>query len=156
MDSGLRVLLNPSGGVTSGYRLTGRAAMIRAASVIASFFFFTMAFAQGVFAQGAPAMPETSRAQVREDMTNAASLLWSSIVGETSRVENLVRYSRQDLLSLSLNDEARRDWVYWPAAYVRRTAGHGTGTVDLNSQYFGLPQSRAHHATRTDSRFARG
>ena len=92
--------------------------MIRAASVIASFFFFTMAFAQGVFAQGAPTMPETSRAQVREDMTNAASLLWSSIVGETSRVENLVRYSRQDLLSLSLNDEARRDWVYWPRERV--------------------------------------
>jgi len=106
---------NPNGGVRSdkAFRELGRLEMGRAILGISAFFFFITCFGQSV-----PEMSEPDRAQVREDMTHAASLLWSSISGEASRVENLVRYSRQDLLSLSLHDEARRDWVYWPRERV--------------------------------------
>jgi len=115
LDSDFMCPTNPNGGVRSdkAFRELGRLEMGRAILGISAFFFFVTCFGQGV-----PEMSEPDRAQVREDMTHAASLLWSSISGEASRVENLVRYSRQDLLSLSLHDEARRDWVYWPRERV--------------------------------------
>ncbi len=39
----------------------------------------------------------------------------------TNRVERLVGYSREALLSLPADDDARRDWVYWPRFRVGLT-----------------------------------
>lgn len=87
--------------------------MTRATSAFAGL--FCLWLAQATLAQS-PEMSESSRIAVTEDMVNAASQLWSSITGEETIVESLVQYSREELLALSLDDGARRDWVYWPRA----------------------------------------
>ena len=66
--------------------------------------------------------------QVSEDMfTVAQALLESTRTGVpqrgdrdagTNRVERMLGYSREDLISLPAGDEAKRDWVYWPRQRV--------------------------------------
>lgn len=44
----------------------------------------------------------------------------------TNHVEQMAGYSREELLSLSLMDEAKRDWAYWPRPRVGLTLGQMT------------------------------
>ena len=44
----------------------------------------------------------------------------------TNRVERMVGYSREALLSLPAEDEAKRDWVYWPRFRVGLTLEYMT------------------------------
>ena len=48
--------------------------------------------------------------------------------GITNNVENMVGYSRENLLSLSIMDEARLDWSYWPRPRVGLTLGEMTSS----------------------------
>jgi|TARA_Y100000994_G_C15693095_1_gene442323 hypothetical protein len=48
--------------------------------------------------------------------------------GVTNNVENMVGYSRENLLSLSIMDEARLDWSYWPRPRVGLTLGEMTSS----------------------------
>lgn len=62
--------------------------------------------------------------RVTENMVSAAQAILESTRdgvaqrgdrdGATNRVERMVGYSREALLSLPQDDEAKRDWVYWP------------------------------------------
>ena len=76
--------------------------------------------------EAAPAASALDSIDVRvtEDMVRVAQAILESTregvpqsgdrVGEPNRVERLVGYSRQALLNLPADDEAKRDWVYWP------------------------------------------
>ena len=44
----------------------------------------------------------------------------------TNRVERMVGYSREALISLPVDDEAKRDWVYWPRFRVGLTLEYMT------------------------------
>jgi len=46
--------------------------------------------------------------------------------GVTNNVESVVGYSRENLISLPLMDEARLDWSYWPRPRVGLTLGEMT------------------------------
>ena len=73
---------------------------------------------------------------VSEEMVRAAqAILESTREGvpqqgdrdaRTNRVERMVGYSREALLSLPAEDEAKRDWVYWPRFRVGLTLEYMT------------------------------
>ena len=74
---------------------------------------------------GSPPSPlDTIDVGVTEEMVRAAQAILQSIGdgvpqsgdrdGQSNRVERMVGYSREALISLPADDEARRDWVYWP------------------------------------------
>ena len=74
--------------------------------------------------------------RVTEDMVTAAQAILQSTRervpqqgdrdGQLNRVERMVGYSRQALLSLPADDEAKRDWVYWPRFRVGLTLEYMT------------------------------
>ena len=103
-----------------------------------------------LFVSGAPFAQETNpldsiEVRVTEDMVNAARAILESTRtgvpqqgdnffndflgtdGATNHVERMGRYSREELLSLPLDDEAKRDWAYWPRPRVGLTLGQMTG-----------------------------
>ena len=73
---------------------------------------------------------------VSEEMVRAAQAILESTRdgvaqqgdrdARTNRVERMVGYSREALLSLPAEDEAKRDWVYWPRFRVGLTLEYMT------------------------------
>lgn len=73
---------------------------------------------------------------VSEEMVRAAQAILESARdgvpqqgdrdARTNRVERMVGYSREALLSLPAEDEAKRDWVYWPRFRVGLTLEYMT------------------------------
>lgn len=92
-----------------------------------------MATATGTAQQADPAATPLDSIDVRvnEEMVRAAQAILASTrdgvpqQGDrgagTNRVERMVGYSREALLRLPAEDEARRDWVYWPRFRVGLT-----------------------------------
>ena len=97
-----------------------------------------MATATGSAQQAGPAATPLDSIDVRvnEEMVRAAQAILESTrdgvpqQGDrgagTNRVERMVGYSREALLSLPAEDEARRDWVYWPRFRVGLTLEYMT------------------------------
>ena len=97
-----------------------------------------MASAPGSAQQADPAATPLDAIDVRvtAEMVRAAQAILESTRdgvpqqgdrdGGTNRVERMVGYSREALLSLPAGDEARRDWVYWPRFRVGLTLEYMT------------------------------
>ncbi len=57
-------------------------------------------------------------AAVVTDMRTSATAILATVADGPSGIENAVGYNRQELLRLDADDEARRNYVYWP--YLRK------------------------------------
>src|SRR5690606_905037 len=55
---------------------------------------------------------------VSAEMTRIAQTFLATVAGNPTNVESAVGYNRQQLVSLSYDDEARTNYVYWP--YLRK------------------------------------
>ena len=83
--------------------------MLRAALAVAGL----LAFASLLSAQDNPEDSIPLQAPVTEEMAAAAQALLATMDDEARR-QRMLGISKQEHLLLSLEDEARRDWSYWP------------------------------------------
>ncbi|MBH98179.1 MAG: hypothetical protein CMM56_06975 [Rhodospirillaceae bacterium] len=107
--------------------------------------YILISFCNGISAQDVNPL-DSIEIQVNEEMVAIASTIlesartgtpqqgdnfFNSFLGTdgiTNNVENMVGYSRESLLSLSIMDEARTDWSYWPRPRVGLTLGEMTSS----------------------------
>ena len=107
--------------------------MIRAALLFAGLLFLAVPLS----AQDVSATPGSPQAAVSTDMVEAAEALLATMDDEAQR-QQMLRISKEENLLLSLEDEARKDWSYWPRpraglSLALMTAKQRTLTHDLLS-----------------------
>lgn len=83
--------------------------MIRCVALLAAFLVST------AFAQAQRARPAADDAALATAMTSAARALLESVRGEPEFSEALQKFSMEDELLLSFDDDERRNWIYWPS-----------------------------------------
>jgi len=61
---------------------------------------------------------DNAMTSVSSEMVAAANALLATVADGPGGIENAVGYNRQELLNLDMDDEARKNFVYWP--YLRK------------------------------------
>jgi hypothetical protein len=100
----------------------------------------------GLFAAASVAeAQEQSRVAPTQAMVDAASALLATVAGGPGGTETLLGFDKGKNLALSLDDEAREDWAYWP-----------TERVGVPLDLMTAEQRRLTHALLTSLLSARG
>lgn len=136
--------------------------------VISAFYALLLAATASSAQEAGPGAASLDAIDVRvtEDMVKAAQAILESTRegveqqgdrgGPPNRVERMAGYSREALLSLPADDDARRDWVYWPRYRVglsleNMTADQRMMVHDfLNTSLSGAGYLKTVHVMQTD------
>ncbi len=74
--------------------------------------------AAGLLAAASASPQDAARLEVTQEMVQAASALLATVANGPSGTETLLGIDRGKSIALSLDDQARQDWTYWPTERV--------------------------------------